>query len=478
MDTEKEKILIAFKQKILSTPFDLGTISEVDGNIEIKTSYAEGKINFYALDVLIVEMSVTNLSDDENKFYLHFELRDLNYATELFAEMLQTIIDLKDKQSLKILLSCTGGLTTGFFADKLNETAKILSLDYEFNAVPFHQLYNVGFDYSVILLAPQIAYQLKNAQEILHDKLVLKIPPKVFASYDSGEMLDFIRYELDNWTKTVEERAILKVRAGLIKSDAKILSIAVMPFANQTRIAYRIYQKGVVLLNETVIKGRIKIAQDLQDIMDTASRLGVPFDTAGIAIPGIIQRGHFMFNFYGEVPVDLKSLLEEKYKIPVTISNNANAAALGYYAQQDKFENIVFFTRPRNFSASGLGIVVNGKMIPGAHNIAGEMQYITKEFYTQEDIDNWNNHKTINWQTVPERISREIRAAISVIDPELICVRSEMTPDLEKIKDNLKKYIPTEYLPEFVYIPDAEMAEYILLGQMILSLEELESKSQ
>jgi len=470
------KILPDFKEKILSKKIPDAKVEEVEGGIEIKTSYALGKINFYALDVLIVEMSVTNLADDENKFYLHFELRDLNYALELFDEMIQTLLDLKDKQSLKILLSCTGGLTTGFFADKLNETAKILSLNYEFNAVPFHQLYNVGFDYSVILFAPQIAYQIKNAQEILHDKLVLKIPPKIFASYDSGEMLDFIRSELDNWTKTVEERAILKVRAGLIKSDAKILSIAVMPFANQTRIAYKIYQKGVPLCNETVIKGRIKIAQDLQDIMDTASRLSVPYDTAGIAIPGIIQRGHFMFNFYGEVAVDLKSLLEEKYHVPVTISNNANSAALGYYAQQDKYENIVFFTRPRNFSASGLGIIVNGKMISGAHNIAGEMQFITKEFFTEEGIDNWNKHKIINWEKIPDMIAREIRAAISVIDPELICVRSEMTPDLEKIKTALKKFIPAEYLPEFVYIPDAEMAEYILLGQMILSLEELESR--
>ena len=159
----------------------------------------------------------------------------------------------------KILLSCTGGLTTGFFADKLNETAKVLNLNFEFAAVPFNKIFNVGFDYSVILLAPQISFQLKNVQEILHDKLVLKIPPKIFASYDGGEMLKFVEENLNNFTKTVKERAILKVRAGLIKNDAKILSIAVMPFANQSRIAYRIYQEGVPLLNETVIKGKLKI---------------------------------------------------------------------------------------------------------------------------------------------------------------------------------------------------------------------------
>ena len=454
--------------------FDLGKISEVEGNIEIKTSYAVGKINFYALDVLIVEMSVTNLADGENKFYLHFELRDLNYAEELFAEMLATIIDLKDEQSLKILLSCTGGLTTGFFADKLNETAKLLGLKYEFSAVAFSKLYNVGFDYSVILLAPQIAYQLKNVEQILHDKLILKIPPKIFASYNSGAMLTFIDSELENFTKTVEERAILKVRAGLIKNDAKILSIAFLPTGQNTRIAYRIYQNGVPLISETVIKGRLNLFRDLQDILDTISHRAVPFDTIGIAIPGIVHENRLDFNFYGSINQNLKQTLEEKYNLPVKLSNNANAAALGYYAQQDKHENIVFFTRPRNFLASGLGVVVNGKMIPGAHNITGELKFLSGEFFTPEDKQLWEQENMIDFEKIPQFIDRELRAVISILDPEIICVRSEMTPDLEKIKIDLQKYIPAEYLPEFVYIPDAEMAEYVLLGQMILSLEELE----
>ena len=96
------------------------------------------------LQVTIVEMNITNLADNENKFYLHFELREISYAEELFAEMLETITDLKHQQNLKILLSCTGGLTTGFFADKLNDAAKVLSLNYEFTAVPFQKLYEVA----------------------------------------------------------------------------------------------------------------------------------------------------------------------------------------------------------------------------------------------------------------------------------------------------------------------------------------------
>lgn len=422
------------------------------------------------MQVTIVEMTVTNLADNENKFYLHFELREISYAEELFAEMLETITDLKHQQNLKILLSCTGGLTTGFFADKLNDAAKVLSLNYEFTAVPFQKLYEVAKNFSVILLAPQIAYQAKKAQDVLQNQLVLKIPPKVFASYDSGEMLQFIRAELGNWKKTAAERFIAKVRKGLIKSDAKILSVALMPAAKQSRIAYRIYENGEPIFEETVIKGRLNIVRDLQDIFDTVSSRFKNFDAAGIATAGTIRDGHLELSGFISQEINLQKLLEDKYKVPVTITNNLKAAALGYYVQQDKYENILFVSHPYGFRSGGLGMILNGKVFDGAHNMAGEIRYVMKSIIPKDD---WNNFYITDLEKILDAVTFEIRTGISVIDPELICLRSPMTPDIEKIKDKLKEYIPAEYLPDFVYLRDEEMAEYVLLGQMILSLERL-----
>ncbi|MBQ7704955.1 MAG: ROK family protein [Selenomonadaceae bacterium] len=467
------KILNTYKQKILSTKFDEGTISEKGGNIEIKTSYAVGNINFYELEVTIVEMSVTNLADDENKFYLHFELREISYAEELFSQMLETITDLKNQQKLKILLSCTGGLTTGFFADKLNEAAELLSLEYEFDAVPFHKLYSVAFDYSVILLAPQIAYQAKKAQEVLNNQLVLKIPPKVFASYDSAEMLKFLRAELENWKKTTAERVIAKVRKG-IKSDAKILSIVIMPSHSQSRIAYRIYEKGVPIFEETVIKNKLNYINDLKDILDTVACRCEKFNAIGIATGGAIHDGCVDLDLFISPEINLKKILEEKYKVPVTITNNLKSAALGYYVQQDKYENIMFVSRPVGYRASGLGMVLNGKVFDGAHNMAGEIHYTTESFVGKED---WDKYNMTDLDKILDGVAFEIRAGISVVDPDLICLRCQMTPDIEKVKDKVAEIIPKKYLPEFVYLRDEEMQEYVLLGQMILSLESLETKN-
>jgi cellobiose-specific phosphotransferase system component IIB len=467
------EIFNEFKKKILATDFSEGTITEVGGNIEIKTSYAVGSINFHELEVNIVEMIVTNLADDENKFYLHFELRDLAYAEELFAEMLETIIELKNHQKLKILLSCTGGMTTSYFAEKLNDAANLLSLNYEFNAVPFYKLYEVAVNYSVILLAPQIAYQMKTAQDILNNQLVLKIPPKVFASYDSAEILKFIRESLENWKKTSAERVIAKVRAGLINSNAKILSIAIMPSNAQSRIAYRIYKNGEPIFEETVIKNKLNYINDLCDILDTVACRCKKFDAIGIATAGTVRNGHLELSAFISPDINLKKLLEEKYKVPVTITNNLKSAALGYYVQQDKYENILFVSRPYGFRCGGLGMILNGKVFNGAHNMAGEIRYTMRSVLSKSD---WDSYYMTDLEKVLDTVSFEIRAGISVVDPEVICLRSPMTPDIEKVKDKLKEYIPAEYLPEFVYLRDEEMQEYVLLGQMILSLENLETK--
>ncbi|MBO4401537.1 MAG: ROK family protein [Selenomonadaceae bacterium] len=459
-----------FKSWILAQKIPDATLKDAGDSVKISTSYAAGEVNFHDLDVFIIEMVVTNLADGENKFYLHFELKDLAYAQELFGEMVETLADLKKQQTLKILLSCTGGLTTGFFAEKLNDAAKLLSLDYEFNAVPFHKLYSAAFNYSVILLAPQIAYQAKAAQEVLSSQLVLKIPPKVFASYDAAEMLKFIRAELESWKKTAAERFIAKVRKG-IRSDARILSIAIMPSNAQSRIAYRIYEKGAPILDETVIKNKLNYINDLRDILDTVACRCKNFDAIGIATGGTIHDGHIDLEHFISPDINLQKLLEDKYGVPVTITNNLKSAALGYYVQQDKYENILFVSRPVGYRAGGIGMVLNGRVFNGAHNMAGEIRYTTESFVAKED---WDNRVMYDLDKILDGVAFEIRAGISVVDPDLICLRSPMTPDIERVKAKLAEFIPKKYLPDFVYLRDEEMQEYVLLGQMILSLESLE----
>ena len=468
---EQQKLWDNYKSWLLEQAKDKASLVAEDCRVELRTDYAAGIVEVHDLDTAVVELSVTNLADGENKFYLHFELKYLDHAQELFAEMLDTLLGLESKQKLRILLCCTSGMTTSFFRDKLSEAAELLTLDYEFSAVPFHQLYQAGFDCQVILLAPQIAYHYKEACQVFRDRLVLKIPPKVFASYDAASVLQLIQKERDNLQHTAEERAVAKA-LGEIKSQESILSVVVMPFKGQTRIAYRIYEKGVPVSNELVIKGRLRVAEDLQDIMDTVGCRCGKFDAVGIAVPGVPRNGCLDLDESMIDPkLNLQALLEEKYGVPVVITNNVNAAVLGCYAQQDKYQNIVFISHPRGYTMCGQASIVNGQLVRGSHNIAGEVKYL---LYTAMEHSEWREHQCADLDRIAKYISIAIRAGISVLDPEVVMVRSEMLADMDRLKKQLvADFLPKEYMPEFVHVTDEEMAEYALLGQMILTLEAL-----
>lgn len=412
---------------------------------------------------------MTNLADDENKYYLHFELKDLAHAQKLFEDMLDVLFELKDQQKTKILLCCTSGLTTSFFKEKLNEAANLLGMNFEFNAVNFSQLYKVGFDYSVILLAPQIAFRFEEAREVLRDKIVLKVPPKMFARYDVPEMIKLIQTEIENRKSTAEERAIAKA-VGEIKNDKKILSIAVMPFGRQTRIAYRIYENGSPIFEETIVKGELNLVRDLEDIMDTVAWRSHSYDAIGVATSGAVINGHVDLRKYIDLRINLKQYLEDLYEVPVIIANNLRGAVLGFYAQQEKYRNIVFMSQPRGYTIGGQSLLIDGKLVNGAHNIAGEIKYFApKHEYGVNDCADVDK--------MHEILSFEIRGAIGVADPEAICVRSELTPNMQKLREKIMEFVPENCIPDLIHIDEKKFQELILLGQMIITLEELEKSS-
>ena len=68
-------------------------------------------------------------------------MKTMKHATELFNEMMNNILQLVEKPKIKILLSCSGGLTTSYFASKLNEAAQLLDYHY---AVSYTHLPIVG----------------------------------------------------------------------------------------------------------------------------------------------------------------------------------------------------------------------------------------------------------------------------------------------------------------------------------------------
>lgn len=447
---------------------DYQIVVENNQLIKLVTDFGEASITFTKVEEgTIVEFTIISKKDDAVKFYLHFELNDEEHAKQLYDEMVETLIGLKDEKTLKVLLSCSAGLTTAMFADQLNSTAQMLGTDCQFDAVSYISIYEEVEKYDVILLAPQIGYMYNRLKESLPNKLVLQIPTAIFASYDALSAIRFVLDEVEkfNIEKNKEDDNYC---CHCAQYEKRILSIVFMQNKAQTRIYYRLYDQGEIIDHNLIIKPSTNI-NDLYDIVNTVILKYSYIDAVGIAIPGIID-DHMVLKYqsFDENPIDLKHDLENKYQIEVYINNNTNAAAVGFSLEHPEYRHIIFHSQPFGYGIGGQGIIVNGEIITGKNGVAGEIKFFLERMQLSDDCHKlaWSEQGTV------ELVTKSLLPSICLLGPEAIAIRSALTPDMNEIKNKLNSFIPKEFLPEFYYIKEA--SSYMLDGITKLCVDYLE----
>lgn len=157
------------------------------------------KIDFHEHD--LIELSIIDKETEESLFYLHFEMHDLKTTTQniqSFFDFLKNPIQkeeihLEDKQNghLKILLSCTSGLTTSYYAYLMQEALDKNHNQIEVDAINYLELDSIQEQYDYILLAPQISYRYQELRQKYGEK-VLMIDTIDFASGNVNKVLNQI----------------------------------------------------------------------------------------------------------------------------------------------------------------------------------------------------------------------------------------------------------------------------------------------
>ncbi len=473
-ETSRKEQLELFRNWIMtrtSPEYQLYQKENDQDTIVLETDYCRGEVSFYPKE--IIQLSVLNTRTDRHEFFLHFQIHTLEHACNLFEEMREAIIELANKPTARILLCCTSGLTTGFFAAKLNESAQLLSLDYDFHAVPYRELFQVGGQYDIVLLAPQIFYAYEDIKKILPDQVVLKIPPKIFAAYDAGKLLQEISPYLvrENQKKVPEEDMRQKPQPLLLKQDIHVdVSTLVIALINekgrQFHYAYRVYDKANHVLYDGDMFKRHLALTDLYDICDTVFVHFPEIDMIGLAMPGIIDGGKVTFVSQNIYDLDVVDMLSRKYQKRVVLENDANSIAIGYYASQDKYSSISLIFQPTIGHPGGVGTICNGQIIAGLHHVAGEVQYLP--MYRNPEL-------APLWKT-PEgavQLATQIMAIIiSLLGPEMIILSSQLIIHADSLVKKLEEYIPRAYIPEVVLITNVR--EYMLLGMMVTCAMTLE----
>jgi len=114
----------------------------------------------------------------------------------------------------------------------------------------------------------------------------------------------------------------------------------------------------------------VRLMRDLIQQLMNESVKGI-----GVGVPGLVNRDwgivYDVLNIPNWKEIPLKALLEEKFKVPVYIDNDANCFAMGEYRYgsfpgHDDFVGISLGT------GMGSGIIKNGALLPDAHCCSGE----------------------------------------------------------------------------------------------------------
>ncbi len=145
------------------------------------------------------------------------------------------------------------------------------------------------------------------------------------------------------------------VKFGLVTETGKIIHQGKIP---------TIHEKEGFLNSLVQIVGRLQQNQPIRGV--------------GICAPGIIQKNGLMLTAGAIKPlygVNLKLEMQQRLQLPVTVENDANAAAIAekWLGQAVSYENYLCMVLGTGI---GGGIVINNQIYRGAHGMAGEFGWM------------------------------------------------------------------------------------------------------
>jgi len=150
--------------------------------------YYDNKIaSFVVWPIGVIEESI--YENEELLFYLHYQFYNFHFASDLFYRMIDKLTQQQYHKKRKILLCCTGGMTTSYFAEKINKYCSLNKLMYEVNATAAYRLDEFYKDYEMILIAPQLRYKVIELSKKYKPTIVQSIEPVTFASYDCQQLI-------------------------------------------------------------------------------------------------------------------------------------------------------------------------------------------------------------------------------------------------------------------------------------------------
>ena len=189
-----------------------------------------------------------------------------------------------------------------------------------------------------------------------------------------------------------------------------------------------------------------------------------------LGIPGIIRNGTIgMCDFEKLSHIPVKEYIEEKWGRICVAENDVNAAALGYYQNRvsRSTESLAYIYYPKD-GIAGAGIIINGKVLRGATNFAGEVSHLPlgtcpeRQGAIQKDLEAFSS-----------LIVKTLQSLNCTINPDTIVLSGIHFTDvlIEIIRESMISVFPADHRPPLVFENDIHNS--YITGLKYLALKQL-----
>lgn len=93
---------------------------------------------------------------------------------------------------MNILLVCSAGMSTSLLVSRMQAAAKDKGLDVNIEARPVAETESYGKEADMILLGPQVRFQLRNIQTLFSDKPVEVIDTRDYGMMNGEKVLNHV----------------------------------------------------------------------------------------------------------------------------------------------------------------------------------------------------------------------------------------------------------------------------------------------
>lgn len=232
-----------------------------------------------------------------------------------------------------------------------------------------------------------------------------------------------------------------------------------------------------------------EILETLYEVIDEVLMPGTL--AIGVGVPGLLnaEKGEILniFNIPSWKNLPLKKKLEERFKIPVYVNNDANCFALGekHFGEGQKYKNLVAIALG---TGVGGGVIINDKVHSGMFGGAGEVgcwPYMGEIFEAYCGSGFFMKKNNVSGKELYERavsgdkkalelfkefgihLGKLIKNILYVLAPDAIIIGGSISQSFHLFEPGIRKELsdfPFEAIKENIVIAQSDLDNIALLG--------------